>query len=66
MVNPAHKDLCLWVQGLEHDELVRLMKAGSEGDIREHKGAMRAYHKMLVFLITDSAGKGKDVIEDAD
>lgn len=41
------------------------MKSVSTNELEEHKGALRAYHKMLMFLIEDGAGKGKDVIEDA-
>jgi hypothetical protein len=64
-VNPAHRDLILWVQGLEQSELIRLMKEDDVYRTWERKGALRAYHKMLEFFITDGARNGKEVIEDA-
>jgi len=41
------------------------MKATGISELEERKGAIRAYHKLLMFLTNDGAGKGKDVIEDA-
>lgn len=35
-------------------------------ELEGRRGALSAYHKVLTFLVNDSAGKGKEVIEDAD
>ena len=49
-VNPATADLLLWVRGLEHQSLRRLVKAGNEEDIRELRGMVSAYHRIMTFL----------------